>query len=97
LVEWAFGTEELSGYSEPTRRVEPSPFLWMNDEDAAGRGLREGDRVAISTGDGKLEADLRISSAMARNALILPRHRDLDWQRLEGFRVTMPLSGLRKA
>jgi NADH-quinone oxidoreductase subunit G len=97
LVDWTFGTEELSGYSEPIHRVEPSPAIWMHEDDAAGCGLAEVDRVAIRTEDVELEVNLRVTRAMARNVLILPRHRELPWQRFKESRVRVPLSCLSKA
>jgi hypothetical protein len=96
LVDWTFGTEELPGYSEPSRRVEPHPTLLMHSDDAARWGLANGDRVAIHLEKAVMEADLVLARNMARGTLFLPRHRRLDWQKLSALRVRIPIGGLRK-
>ena len=97
LVDWTFGTEELSGYSEHLRKAEPPPTLLMHADDAARSGLAHGDRVALHAEQVLLEVQLVVSRAMARGIMFLPRHRRLPWQKLSDFRVRVPVGGLQKA
>ena len=50
--------------------------------DAEGLNLSAGDRVAIELDRGTLEADIRVIDNMAAGMLIIPRHRNLDWQKM---------------
>jgi NADH-quinone oxidoreductase subunit G len=97
LVDWTYGTEELSGYSAPTQGVEPHPTLLMHSDDAACWGLANGDRVAIHLEQAVMEADLVLARNMARGAMFLPRHRRLDWQKLSAPRVRIPPQAIKKA
>ncbi len=97
LVDWTFGTEELSGYSEHLRKAEPSPTLLMHADDAARSGLAHGDRVALHAEEILLEVQLVVSRAMARGIMFLPRHRRLHWQGLSDSRVKVPVRGLQRA
>jgi NADH-quinone oxidoreductase subunit G len=97
LVEAAFGTEELSGYSPFLRKVEPEPRLWMHSADAAEMGFSEGETVHIATDGGPVAAALTLSQSMARSTLILPRHMQLDWQRFKGCTRLISRSGLSRA
>ncbi|MDD3814791.1 MAG: molybdopterin-dependent oxidoreductase, partial [Desulfocapsaceae bacterium] len=83
LTTWTYGTEELSSFSEPVRQATPSPEITMHAEDAARAGLGEGDTVKLHLDRGVLELPLRLSTTMARGIVVLPRHRQLDWQQLQ--------------
>jgi NADH-quinone oxidoreductase subunit G len=86
-VDWTFGTEELSSYSELIRQAETAPILCMHPEDAERSGLGGGNRAAIHLPKGTLAVQVRISNAMASGVLVLPRHRQLDWRKLSGTPV----------
>jgi NADH-quinone oxidoreductase subunit G len=81
LVEWTFGTEELSGHSPFLRKAEPEPRLWMHAADAAEMGLSSGEIVQLATESGPVEVALALSENMARSVLILPRHMQLEWRK----------------
>jgi NADH-quinone oxidoreductase subunit G len=82
-VDWLFGTEELSSYSECLTDLEGSPGIFMCRTDAQKLNLTAGDRLAIELGRGTLEANLRVKENMAAGTLIIPRHKNLDWQILD--------------
>jgi len=83
LVDWTFGTEELSTFSKYIREVEKEPSLQMHPKDASRLNLMNQDRVALQLDGGRLEARLSISENLAPGVLVLPRHRQLEWQKLE--------------
>jgi NADH-quinone oxidoreductase subunit G len=83
FVDWTFGTEELSTFSKYIREVEKEPSLLMHAKDASRVNLMNEDRVAIQLEGGRLEAKVSISETMAQGVLVLPRHRQLEWQKLK--------------
>ena len=82
-VEWIFGTEELSSYSECLTDLEGSPGICMCRTDAQKLNLSAGDRVSIELGGGALEANLQIKDNMAAGMLVIPRHKNLEWQKMD--------------
>ncbi len=82
MVDWTFGTEELSGYSPSLNDVVPSPVVFMHGEDAEKLGLSDGEPVVVSTEIGSVMVDLRVVDNMRAGVLVLPRHHRLDWQQL---------------
>lgn len=84
-VDWTFGTEELASYSEIIQRVEGEPCACMHPADASRLGLTDGRRISIRLEKGEMKVSLRLSDNMARGALILPRHRRLNWQKSTRF------------
>ena len=82
LVDWTFGTEELSAWSPQLRAVEAEPCLLMHPEDAAAMELTQGAEISLDLGGGSLDVRLRIAGKMARGTLVLPRHRRLAWRKL---------------
>jgi len=96
LVDWTFGTEELSSYSAHTREAELSPYLALHPKDAARLGFSTGDRVVLNLDEGSLEVDLRVREHIAQGVLVLPRHRQLEWQKVSGFRVTLPTNRIKR-
>ncbi len=98
LVEWIYGTDEIGAYSQDILGpVTPEPFMLLHTADAAEAGLADGDRVVLHLEGGRLEISLKASSAMARGVAILPRHWNLEWQKLRGFADSMPLERNVKA
>ena len=82
-VEQTFGTEELSSYSECLTDFEGSPGICMCRIDAEKLNLTAGDMVSIELDRGTLKANLRIVDNMAAGALIIPRHKNVDWQKMD--------------
>jgi NADH-quinone oxidoreductase subunit G len=97
LVDSIFGSEELSQYSDVIHHVEGEPSLHMHADDAAGLGFTEGDQVSISLDAGTLETKVTLSRNMAPGTLVLPRHRILEWQRVNGFSVMLSSNRIKKA
>ncbi len=96
LVDWTFGTEELSLYAEVMQQVEAEPLLFMHADDAAKKGLADGDKVAIRLEDGSLEVLLGVRENMGRGVLFLPRHRRIEWQKIKNVSVKVPLEHIEK-
>ena len=84
-VDQTFGTEVLSAFSEASCKLEPLPFVIMHPEDAAEAKVAEAKKIAIQLPGGILEAELLKKRNMARGILVLPRHRQLPWQKFTGF------------
>jgi len=80
LVDWTFGTEELSAFSACLRELEPEPYLMMHTEDATNMGLSDAERIIIQSDSGNLEIKLRVVGNMATGVLVAPRHRNISWQ-----------------
>ncbi len=96
LVDWMYGTEELSSHSDTLKSVVPEPKLLIHSADAAAAGLSHGDRVHLELDRGGLEIKLSVSGRMARGVLVLPRHKDIEWQKIGGFNAMVPLERIRK-
>ena len=97
LVDWTFGTEELTGYSRFIREVEKSPCLFMQAKDAARLGLKDKDKVRISPDGGSLEVELAVAQNMAPGIMVLPRHRQLNWRIFKEMPVRIPVGSIQKA
>jgi anaerobic selenocysteine-containing dehydrogenase len=95
-VDWTFGTEELSSYSRFIPQVEKTPCLMMPAADAARLGLNEKDRVAVDFEGGTLEVGLSIMENMAPGVILLPRHRQLVWQKMKDIPARVPVERIRK-
>ena len=95
-VGWTFGTEELSGYSRFVQQVEQTPCLVMHAADAARLGLNDKNRVVVDLEGGTLEVGLSIMENMAPGVIILPRHRQLAWQKLKDIPARVPVERIRK-
>jgi NADH-quinone oxidoreductase subunit G len=96
-VEWTFGTEELSGYSPHVQQVEKAPCLFMHPKDAARAGLKNKDKVTLHLDGGPLEIELFIREDMASGVMVLPRHRQLQWQKLKEYPVRVTFDRIRKS
>jgi NADH-quinone oxidoreductase subunit G len=96
LVDWTFGTEELSAYSSCLRELEPEPCATMHTNDADAFQLQNGDRVEIETDSGSLEILLRVTDNMATGILVIPRHRKLNWQILGTGKVVIGKDRINK-
>jgi NADH-quinone oxidoreductase subunit G len=87
VVDWTFGTEELSAYSKFVQQVEKAPCLFMNPMDAFRIGLKDKERITLLLDRGQLEVELHIADNMAPGVIILPKHRQLAWQKIEKWPV----------
>jgi NADH-quinone oxidoreductase subunit G len=96
LVDWTFGTEELSSYSDIIWPVEQEPCITMHAEDAKRADLAHGDRVLLELDRGGVEVKVCVSEKMARGVIVLPRHRKLEWQKIKSSSAMVSLSGVRK-
>ena len=50
--------------------------------DAEKLNLAAGDRVAVELESGTLEASIHLKENMAAGMLIIPRHKNLGWQKM---------------
>jgi NADH-quinone oxidoreductase subunit G len=82
-VEWTFGTEELSANSECLKDLAGTPCIFMNRTDAENLNMTGGERLSIELDSGAIEAKLQVEDVMAAGTLVIPRHKDLDWQRID--------------
>jgi NADH-quinone oxidoreductase subunit G len=96
LVDWTFGTEELSSYAACLQELESDPWATMHSGDAADLGLNAGDRIRIETDSGSLELILRVADSMAAGVLVVPRHRRLNWQNLGSGKVVISTERINK-
>ena len=96
LVEWTFGTEELSSLSPHLEKVEKSPCLLMQADDAARWGLEDGDRVSLQMSGGAIEVPLSVKEKMAKGIVFLPRHRCLQWRNVKTSPVLVVASQIKR-
>ena len=96
LVEWTFGTEELSSLSPHLEKVEKSPCLFIQADDAARLGLKDGDRVSLQVEGGAIEVPLSVRANMAKGVLILPRHRRLGWRKMKRSPARLGIDRIRR-
>jgi anaerobic selenocysteine-containing dehydrogenase len=69
----------------------------MHIEDAERGGLNNGDMVIMHLDRGILQLRLETSAGMAGGCVILPRHRDLEWQQLKYQQEKLPLCRIERA
>ena len=81
-VERTFGTEELSSHSECLTDLEEGPSIFICRTDAEKLNLAEGDVVSIELNQETIEGKLQVADHMAAGTLVIPRHKDLDWQKM---------------
>jgi predicted molibdopterin-dependent oxidoreductase YjgC len=96
LADQTFGTEELSTYSPVIQQAEKTPCLFMHPKDAAKAGLNNKDRVTLHLEGGPLEIEVSVAENMAPGVMVLPRHRQIHWQRLKTFPVRIPFDRIKK-
>jgi len=95
VVDWTFGTEELSTYSKYLQQVEKEPCLFMSPKDASMIGLKDGERMTLPLDRGRLEIKLRIVDNMAPGVIVMPKHRQLAWQKIEKWPVKVAADQIR--
>jgi NADH-quinone oxidoreductase subunit G len=96
IVDWTFGTEELSTYSKFIQQVEKEPCLFMNLKDATMIGLKDRERITLHLDQGRLEVELRIVENMASGVIVMPQHRRLAWQKIERWPVRVAVDQIKK-
>jgi anaerobic selenocysteine-containing dehydrogenase len=94
-VDWTFGTEELSTYSKFIQQVEKEPCLFMSLKDASMIGLKDSERIVLPLGKGRLEMKLRIVENMAPGVIVIPKHRQLAWQKIEKWPVKIAVEQIK--
>jgi NADH-quinone oxidoreductase subunit G len=96
LVDWTFGTEELSALSACLRELEPEPAVIIQTSEAQSLDLIDGDQVSIQTESGNLEAKLKVAENMAAGVLVVPRHRKISWQIFETGMIRIGREQIKK-
>jgi NADH-quinone oxidoreductase subunit G len=96
LSDWTFGTEELSAYSKFIQQVEKEPCLSMNPKDASRAGMKDGESVTLHLNRGPLVMELRVASNVAPGIIVLPKHRQLPWQKMERWPEIIGLDRIKK-
>jgi NADH-quinone oxidoreductase subunit G len=96
VVDWTFGTEELSTYSKFIQQVEKEPCLFINPKDASMIGLKDKERITLHLDRGRLEVELSIVDNMAPRVIMMPQHRRLAWQKIEKWPVKVAVDQVRK-
>jgi NADH-quinone oxidoreductase subunit G len=90
-VERTFGTEELSAHSDCLKDLAGIPCIFMKRSDAENLNLTDGDPLSIELDSGTIEAKLQAEDDMVAGALVIPRHKDLDWQKMNtGINLVRP-------
>ncbi len=96
FTDWTFGTEELSVYSKFIQQVEKEPCLFINPKDSSRTGMKDKERVMLHLDKGPLAVELRVADNVAPGVIILPKHQQLLWQKIEGWPLTVGLDRIRK-
>jgi NADH-quinone oxidoreductase subunit G len=89
LVDWTFGTEELSSYSSHAQKAEKPPRLMIQSKEASRLNLSDGDRVVLHLPGGPLEVEIQTADHMASGVIVMPRHHQLAWQKARASKVTV--------
>jgi predicted molibdopterin-dependent oxidoreductase YjgC len=96
VADWTFGTEELSTYSKYIQQVEKEPCLFMHPKDALRTGVKDKERITLHLDKGPLAVELRVVENVAPGVIILPRHRQLPWQKMERRPLKVGVDRIRK-
>ena len=96
MVDWTFGTEELSSLSPCLQELEREPCLVMHVEDARKLGVSDGDFVEITSDGGSLQVMACLAGNMARGILLLPRHPRLSWQIFRDIKIKIKSDQIKK-
>jgi len=95
-VERTFGTEALAALSDCLTDLAGTPAVLMCPGDAAELNLADGDGVSIELDRGTIEAKLQVADDMAVGTLVIPRHKDLDWQKMGTGQTLVRKDQIRK-
>lgn len=94
LVDWTFGTEELS-HNTTLVKVTPKPVATLHPMTADQLNLVPGGRITITTAVGQLSLLWQADTRMARNVVVVPRHHLLEWQALGATRLELNATQIR--
>lgn len=97
LVDWMFGTDELSAYSDTIQPIVKEPCMYLHTLDASQFGISDGDTVRLQLDRGSLEAPAKVIDKMAQGIIILPRHWNLPWQLIQSVPCMVPPGNIEKA
>jgi NADH-quinone oxidoreductase subunit G len=95
-VDWTFGTEELSSYSRYSGQADKEPLLLMHVEEAVRLNLRADDKIILDLDGGSLEVKVQLVENMARGVMVLPRRRQIAWQKAKAFPAAVPVDKIKK-
>jgi NADH-quinone oxidoreductase subunit G len=90
IVDLTFGTEELSGFSPYAQRAENHPHLVIHEDEALLLGLSNGDRVILRLPGGPLELEVKTATNMSSAVIVMPRHRQIAWQKAQALTLRLP-------
>jgi NADH-quinone oxidoreductase subunit G len=96
VADWTFGTEELSTYSRYVQQVEKEPCLFMHPKDASRTGMKDQERITLHLDKGPLAVKLCIADNVAPGVIVLPKHRQLPWQKMERWPLKVGVDRIRK-
>lgn len=68
----------------------------MHPEDASRTGMKDRERITLHLDRGPLAVELRIVENMAPGVIILPQHRQLRWQKMEGRPMKVGADRIKK-
>jgi len=58
--------------------------------------LRADDKIILDLDGGSLEVKVQLVENMARGVMVLPRHRQIAWQKVRAFPAAVPVDKIRK-
>ncbi len=96
LADWTFGTEELAAYSRYIHQVEKNPCLFIHPCDVSRAGVADKEKCTLRLEGGSLDVELHVVENMAPGVIVLPRHRQLAWQKLKKWPVKLEIDQIRK-
>jgi formate dehydrogenase alpha subunit len=71
-VLFSFGSGTRSSHSKRLKKFCPEGSLSINDLDARGLGLRDGDKVKVISAQGELQAAMKVDAGLPRGLVFMP-------------------------
>jgi formate dehydrogenase alpha subunit len=71
-VLFSFGAGTRSSHSKRLKRYSPEAFLSISNGDAKEAGIRDGDKVKVTSALGEVAANVKIDSSLPRGLLFMP-------------------------
>jgi len=96
VIDRTFGSDELSAYSPYIHQSEEIPYLLMNSEDCAEKGLSHGDDVVLNLPGGPLKITVHTAHNMARGVIAIPRSEKIGWRKITEWPVILPPDAIEK-
>ena len=69
-----YTTRAMTGKTPELMEIEGSSFIEMNEEDAAALGIRNGDRVRLTSRRGQIESTARVGTKVSKGESWMPFH-----------------------